>query len=124
MMTICALTHLVQSGFFVIEFATPFNPPPEEGGNIPWSVPHDLFINLEVEKDHLQFLSSSLIRLSQSIKKHFIGQHPFTPFWKEIYFPEQRTFPPSREGELKGVGCTDATYLGGRRKGVENITQK
>jgi hypothetical protein len=27
-------------------------------------------------------------------------------------------------GGCKGVGCTDATYLGGRRKGVENITQK
>lgn len=110
-MTICALTHLVHSGFFVIEFATPFNPPPKEGGNIPWSIPHDLFINLEVEKNHLQSLSSSLIRLSQSIKKHFIGQRPFTPFWKEIYFAEQHAFPPSLEGELKGVGESYTTYI-------------
>ena len=99
--------------FFLIntfspKYPTSFNPPaekstrhassPVEGGNIPRDNLHNLFINLEVNK----FSSLSLIRLSQSSKKQFIGQCPFTLSWEKIYSAKRRPFTPSWEGDVRG----------------------
>ena len=77
--------------------STPFNPPPKEGGNIPWSIPHDLFINLEVEKDHLQFLPLSLIKLSQSKKNTLlVNAHSLPSGRKSISRSNMPSPPPWR----------------------------
>jgi|GEM_PF-5890636 len=105
--------------------STPFNPPPKEGGNNTWLHPFqhswvgednsdkNNYRNIYAHNMSLYLMNySSQIPLTSTCKKsYFLGIYPFTPFWKEFYFAEQRAFPPSMEGELKGVGDSYTTYI-------------
>lgn len=110
MMTICALTHLVQSGFFVIEFAPPFNPPPEEGGNcLDKHYPYRYYLRYSfLSLEEYSCKSCLLLYRRNAISQSKLS---LTTSWKEIFSAEQRAFAPSMEGELKGVGNSYTTYI-------------